>query len=293
VPAATAGDSSTFQDVSGLVTFTPVKKGVTLRVPYYLVPQSVSKISAKVDSSALRRKGTATATVTNKHGVIAGTADWYAWGLSDPRDADGAADLRAVGVQSLPADSAIQFAVSTHNRLSNAARNEFDVYVDVNGDGTDDYDVVAVDYGLLTTGDMTGELATAVFDKRTGDGSIEFFADAPFNGSTFVLPVLISQLCQPGSPCLSADNPKLTYHAASFGTVDGKGDTIDGTATFNPFTPALTTGVTDVVAPNRAATETVTLNKAEFARTPAKGWMVLSHDNNSRDEAQLIPVSSH
>jgi hypothetical protein len=231
--------------------------------------------------------------VTNRHGVVTGAANWYAWGLSDARDAAGAADLRAVGAQSLPADNAVAFAISTHNRLSNAARNEFDVYVDVNGDGTDDYDVVGVDYGLLTTGDLTGELVTAVFDLRTGGGTLEFFADAPFDSSTLVLPVLVSQLCADGSPCLSAENPRLTYHAESIGLIDGNDDTIAGKATFNAFTPALTTGIAEQVAPNEAATETVKLDKAEFAKTPAKGWMVVSHDNASRDEAQLIPVSSH
>ena len=294
VPAATAGDSAQFQDVSGLVTFTPVGSGVALRVPYYLVPQAVSQVSTKVDTGALRRKGSTTAITTNRHGVVPGVADWYAWGLSDGRDATtGAADLRAVGVQSFPADGVLAFGVSTYNRLSNPARNEFDVYVDVNGDGTDDYDLVGVDYGLLTTGDMTGQMATAVFDLRTGGGTLEFFADAPTDSSTIVLPALVSQLCADGSPCLSADNPRLTYHVESLGLIDGNNDEITQKAAFNAFTPSLTTGITDQVAPNEAVTETVTLDKAEFAKTPAKGFLVVSHDNRSRDEAQLIPVSTH
>ncbi|WP_433363413.1 S8 family serine peptidase [Actinoplanes sp. CA-142083] len=293
VPAATAGSSAQFQDVAGLVTLTPSGKGVALRVPYYLVPQAVSNIDPSVDTSALRRKGTATATVTNRHGVLAGNADWFAWGLSDGRDAaNGAADLRAVGATTYDAE-AIGFAISTHNRLSNAARNEFDVYVDVNGDGADDYDVVAVDYGLLTTGDLTGELVTAVFDIRTGDGTLEFFADAPYDSSAIVLPVLVSQLCAEGSPCLSADNPRFTYHAESIGLIDGNNDEIAGKATYNAFAPSLTTGFTNEVAPNKAATATVSLNKAEFAKSPARGWMVVSHDNASGDETHLIPVSTH
>ena len=296
VPAATAGDSTEFHDVSGLVTLTPVAKGnsgVALRVPYYLVPQAVSKVSTKVDLNTLRRQSTAAATVTNSKGVVAGAADWFTWGLSDPRDSGAVSpDLRAVGVQSLPAadpaESAVAFAISTHNRWSNPARNEFDVFVDVNGDNTDDYHVVGVDYGLLTTGDVTGELATAVFDLRTGDGSIEFFADAPFDSSTLVLPVLISQLCQAGSPCLSPANPRLRYHVSSQSIADTETDTIAGTAAFNPFTPALGASPAAEVAPGRTVQETVQVNKAELARTPALGWMVVSHDNRSRDEAQLI-----
>ncbi|HWS34598.1 MAG TPA: S8 family serine peptidase [Actinoplanes sp.] len=293
VAAGTAGDSSAFNDVAGLITLTPTGRsndGVALRVPYYLVPQAVSKVSTKLDTGALKKKGSATATVTNSKGAVAGAADVFAWGLSDGRDAAGAADLKAVGVQSLPADNAIAFAISTHNRLSNAARNEFDVYVDVNGDKVDDYLVVGADYGLLTTGDLTGQLVTAVFDLRTGGATLEFFADAPFDGSTIVLPVLISQLCEAGSPCLSAANPRLTYHVASVGLIDGNNDTIAGTATFNAFTPALTTGLIGEVAPNRSLTSKITLNRAELATSPAKGLLVVSHDNTSATEAQLIPV---
>ncbi|GAA2519077.1 S8 family peptidase [Winogradskya humida] len=293
VPAATAGDSSAFQDVAGLVTFTPVGRsnsGVALRVPYYLVPQAVSNVHTDLNTGALRAKGTATATVTNRRGATTGTADFYAWGLSDPDEDQGSTDLKAVGVQSLLADDAIQFAVATHDRWSNAASNEFDIYVDVNADKVDDYVVVGADYGALTTGDVTGELVTAVFDLRTGGATLEFFADAPTDSSTLVLPVLISQLCQEGSPCLSAASPRITYHAASAGLVDPTSDTIAGTATYNVFTPAISTGAFAEVAPNASVAETVTLNRAEFLRNPPKGLMVVSHDNRSRDEAQLITI---
>src|SRR6185503_17594397 len=49
VAAATAGDASAFQEVAGLVQFTPAtatdNAGVTLRVPYYLVPRAQADIS--------------------------------------------------------------------------------------------------------------------------------------------------------------------------------------------------------------------------------------------------------
>ncbi len=107
-----------------------------------------------------------------------------------------------------------------------------------------------------------------------------------------VLPVLVSQLCATGSPCLSASNPRLTYHAVSFGQMEDSQvvDTVDGTAAFNAFSPSLSTGMFDVVAPNASATESVSIDKTEFAQTPAKGFMVISHDNPSADEAQLISV---
>ncbi|HET6212020.1 MAG TPA: S8 family serine peptidase [Micromonosporaceae bacterium] len=293
VPAGTAGDSSAFHDVSGLVTFTPTggaNHGVALRVPYYLVPQATSNIETQLDARQLGRTGSATATVTNKHGATTGAADWYAWGLSDSRDRHvGSNDVVAVGAQAFP--GVIAFAISTAHRWSNAAANEFDVLVDVNGDGTDDYDVVGIDLGAITAGDFNGQMATAVFDLRTGAGSIQFLADAPHDSSTLVLPVLVSQLCASGSPCLSAANPRLNYHAVAFGLTDNTVDEVAGVAAFNAFTPAISTGMFDVVAPGGSATETVTVDAAEFARTPALGLMIVSHDNASRDEAQLIHVN--
>jgi minor extracellular serine protease Vpr len=292
VPAATAGDSAAFHDVAGLVTFTPAdggNHGVALNVPFYLVPQATSNITARLDTETLAETGTATATVRNSRGVATGEADWYAWGLSDGRDRGlGSNDVRSVGAQAWP--GGLAFAIGTQNRWSNAATNEFDVFVDVNGDGKDDYDVVGVDYGLLTAGSASGLMATAVFDLRTGGGSIRFLADAPFNSSTIVLPATVGQLCAAGSPCLSAGNPRLRYHVEAFSLVDGTVDVVDGAAGFNAFAPAVSTGMYDVVAPDASVTEQVTLDSDEFALTPARGLMVVAHDNRSTGEAVLLPV---
>jgi minor extracellular serine protease Vpr len=293
VPSATGGSAAEFTDVSGLVTFAPTgggNHGVTLRVPYYLVPQATSNISTKINAGTLGKTGTATATVTNTNGAITGSADWYAWGLADGTDKGlDSDDVRNVGVQAFP--GVLAFAVSTQHRWSNAGMDEFDIDVDVNGDGVDDYDVVGADLGALQTGTSSGQMAVAVFDLRTNAGSIQFLADAPTDSSTIVLPVNISQLCAAGSPCLSASNPRFTYHAVAFGLTDNTQDTVDGTASFNAFAPAISTGMFDVVAPNASATETVSVDKAEWATTPALGLLIVSHDNRAADEAQTVKVT--
>ena len=46
----------------------------------------------------------------------------------------------------------------------------------------------------------------------------------------------------------------------------------------------------DVVDPNGSATETVTINKTEFALTPALGLLIVSHDNTNATEAQTVRV---
>ncbi|HVM55981.1 MAG TPA: hypothetical protein VMT74_00870, partial [Gaiellaceae bacterium] len=56
--------------------------------------------------------------------------------------------------------------------------------------------------------------------------------------------------------------------------------------------PAVNNGMYDVVAPNTSATEPLTVNPASQTATPALGWMVVSHENKSREEAQLIPLGN-
>ncbi len=292
VPAATTADSSTFHDVSGLVTFTPVSgadnSGVALAVPYYFVPQAVSNVTTTMSPKQLAKNHTADATVSNVGGVVTGNADWYAWGLSDPRDAGiGSNDVKAVGVQSFP--GLVVFALDTWKRWSNAAANEYDVYVDVNGDSVDDYAVVEADFGSLLTGNPTGVPAVAVFDLRTGSGTIDYLADAPTNSTTMVLPVDVGQLCASGSPCLSSGNPRISYHAVAFGR-DGTVDSVTGTAGYNAFSPAISNGMYDTLAPGASTTETVTVDPVEYAVTPPLGLMVVTHDNIGAREARLFSV---
>lgn len=298
VPLATAGGASlpgvtSFSDVSGLVTFTPVSgsnNGVTLRVPYYMVPQGTSHVSTRIDVRRLIRTGTTTATATNRS-PVAGTADWYAWGIKDTRTrALGSNDIRAVGASS-PGGGFLLFAISTYHRWSNAAQNEFDVFVDVNGDGNADYDVVAADFGALTTGSFTGEDVTAVFDLNEGTATLQYDADAPTDSNTIVLPIDLSALIDSNAATSlnGTVNKRITYWVTGFGLTDNTSDTTVSHAVFNPFTPAVSTGMFDILAPNGSATETLTVNPSELLLSPALGWMVISHENPSgSDEAQLI-----
>ena len=169
--------------------------GVTLRVPYYLVPRALSSVSTKL--SNFNAAGSATATVTNK-GPITGDADFYAWGLEDKQEPGKAAnDIRSVGVQSFPFvrrpnRRLIVFAVNVGNRWSNAAVSEYDLPVDVNGDNAADYTVVGVDQGAVQTGTFNGVMGSFVFSERSGGASIDFLATAPHDSSTILITVLSS-----------------------------------------------------------------------------------------------------
>jgi len=301
VPAATAGASNlgglNFREVAGLVEFTPANAGVTLRVPYYMVTRAKADVSTKLGELKGTNPSTI-ATVTNKKGVIGGDADFYAWGLEDKKDKGKVSnDIRAVGVQSFDWDGTQQlliFAVNTFDRWSNASTNEFDINVDVDGDGIDDYFVVGVDQGAVQTGTFNGRMGSFVFSARSGGASLNFLASAPTDSSTALLPVLTSQLCREGEPCLSAASPRITYRAVAFDLQNGGVNEVKGTAKYNVWASAITFSQFGFATVAPGATDTsimISVDSAEWALTPAKGLMIVTYDNKSgADEAQLIDV---
>lgn len=97
-------------------------------------------------------------------GVHAGNLDVFAWGRSDQNANQGSMDMRDAGVQAFSADfcgvapdandRCLIFAVNTWQPWSSEAENEFDVLIDINHDGTEDFAVVGIDY-LRAFGRMT------------------------------------------------------------------------------------------------------------------------------------------
>jgi minor extracellular serine protease Vpr len=312
VPASSAGASDAFREVAGLIEFTPQNAGgVALRMPYYLVARPQADVSTVIGSLQGASPST-TATVTNRKGVVAGDADFYAWGLSDTQltavSEDGEVeiveashDVRAVGAQSFafpsPTDASrrlLVFAVNTYQRWSNAATNEFDIEVDVDGNGSVDYVVIGADQGAVQTGTFNGVMGSFVFSTRSAGASIAFLASAPSDSSTALLPVLSSQLCRVNEPCLSqAANPRITYRATSFDLVNGGVKEVAGSARFNVWSSSISQGGFVEALPPGATDRSVgiSVNRAEWALTPAKGLMVVTFDNKSGErEAQLISV---
>jgi subtilisin family serine protease len=298
VPVGTAGNSDAFREVAGMVTLTPTggsNNGVTLRVPYYLVPRALSDLSTSVDR--FRRNATTTTATIRNRGAIESTYDFYAWGLEDRNEKGKAAnDIRAVGVQSfdhpaLPGEKVVIFAVNVNNRWSNAAVSEYDIDIDVNNDGAVDYTVVAVDAGAVTTGSFNGIMGAFVF-SATGATQSPFAVFAPHDSSTILIPIRTAQLCRPTLPCLNAANPRFEYTATGFDLTDTEApDAVNGSAKYNAWNPAIGPFAFGAVAPGATATEPVSLNAAEWAQTPARGLMVVTQDNKAgEDEADLVEV---
>jgi minor extracellular serine protease Vpr len=266
------------------------------------VPRALSAVNATMAKSVTTASPSTNATVSNPSGPIAGNADFYAWGLSDANaKGTSSADVRAIGVQAFPFPSGAEpgrrlmvFAVNTWNRWSNPSTNEFDIYVDVNGDGVDDYVVVGADGSAF--GRAEGTMAAGVFPiNPSASGTLSPFAvTAPSDGSTAELPVLSSQFCAPAHPCMrtfGAPNKRFTYHAVAFDGLTGFVDVVGGLAKFNAATSAISQGDFVTVPAGASGAVPVTVNPAEWAQTPALGTMIITLDNKAgAGEATLLPL---
>ena len=210
VPAATAGDSSAFRDVAGLVTFTPEaggNHGIALSVPYYLVPRDVERPHHLQDQDA-RPAPARWRRTTNINGAVAGSADWYEWGLSKAKSFGVPAEIN---LRCRRRPGRHQHGVVRHLHLRPVVEpgvDEFDIDVDVNNDGVVDYIVFVDDYGTVTAGSPNGLMGTFVYDVGNNTSYIvSSTTEAPLNDATMVVRVPRGAFCLPSAPPAQRGRP--------------------------------------------------------------------------------------
>jgi minor extracellular serine protease Vpr len=274
----------------GLVNLTPANQGnQVLRVPALIAPRGLSSVAASVPAPFVKQQSgsvySSSTNVTNS-GIHTGTADVYAWGIHDDHDLGTAAqDIRDVGVQSF-GDGTIVFAVNGYNQSSTQATQEYDVAIDLQNDGKPDYFVVGADLGVVLTGTFDGRFGSFTIDAKTGDIVDAFFADAPMNGSTALLPTTAVDLG------LRASQASFHYAVNGFSVFGG---TVDATsaATYDIAEPGVSTGqFVDAAHLGPGATATIPLqaDANNLKSAPALGWLVVSPDDAAGD-AQADEVS--
>jgi hypothetical protein len=289
-----------FQEISGFVTLTPAdgsqNNGISLRLPYYLVPRVRSNVTSFSKNPIGPGNPTTTLTIKNNKGAIAGSPDFYSLGnVTAQPSGIKFFDPRAVGVQAIPrsaTDNYLVFAINTWTRFNNPAAAEFDICIFTTKPPvpcapgvTPDFFVLGIQGSVVSASLPADRMVAAVFNPVTGHVLVRFFADAPTDGSTALLAVRASDLG------ITSAAPAFSYTTTAFNNLDGSGAGLPGTGVFNAFTPALSVAPLGPVAPNAVVQTTVTVNPAQWANTPAAGLMVVVPDNPAgQSQAQIIPA---
>ena len=284
--------------LSGAITATPTTSGPgihSLRVAYLLVPRGLSDVETTFVRHPTPGSPTLRATLRLRNdGVHDGYGDVYALGRIDPRgDGDHGTDVRAIGVQSGPADMltgepdpddrALQFVINTWDRFATPSTNEIDVAVDTDGDKDPNYFVIGIDNGLVSAGAHDGLFISVILDAETEDIVGAWLADAPLNGSTIILPALASELG------LTADASSFRYWVVAFDGFTGLGDQTSRSREFDVFDPAQSTGAFVEVPAGETVRVPVRARKAAVASGDVRGWLVVTLDDaNGSAQADVI-----
>jgi subtilisin family serine protease len=269
--------------VGGVITATPQNAApgqLSLRTEYLVVPRGLSDV--RPGTPAKYRPagdGSFTSSLPLKNqGIHEGTADVYAWGISDPADTgDRSMDVRAAGVQSFAdgaSDRDLVFAVDNWGPATNQSTDEFDVAIDSDQDGTTDYFVVGADLGAVTAGVADGRFASFTIDARTHKIIDAFLADAPMNGSVVELPALASEIG------VTSAKPSFDYTVTGFTPLDSALVDPTGTASFDAFAPAVNTGQFADLQPGASGSVPLTVDRSKQRSTKGVlGWLVVSTDD--------------
>ena len=198
--ASNQGNGALLQGVEfdGYISVSDAIESVS--VPWHILPHKAAGVTVGSNTIALDASGAGTLSLANAAGATTGLVDVYALTGTSPQistllnpvgSQDVLIDLKAVGVRYNAAVGAtpatVQFAISTYGQRSHAAYPaEFDVYVDSNNDGIDDYVIFTAENGTFAS---SGQTLVFVQSLSATTASAFFFAIADLSASNAVLTV--------------------------------------------------------------------------------------------------------
>lgn len=174
----------------------------TVSTPWHVLPHKSANAAAPA-SLAMGGAASAALALSNTGGATPGRVDAFALTGSSAQDyptppayggGQALIDLRAVGVRGAVSGGTqlVQFGIATFgSRAHPAYPAEFDIYVDANNDGVDDY----VIYNTETGGfGATGQTVVTVQNLSTGTAVTRFYAGADLNSGNMIYTVQASDI---------------------------------------------------------------------------------------------------
>jgi hypothetical protein len=269
----------------------------TIRLPWHILPHKAAAVTPSTTNLVLGG-GTGNLTLSNLGAVpgvvsvfsLTGTSPQFPSAIL-PRPGDNFAivDLKSVGVGLIPdalgpGVDVVQFAVNTFGaRAHPNYPAEFDIYIDSDNNGTDDFVIFNAENGGVGA---TGQNVTVVINLATNTQVIRFFTDADLNSSNAILNVQrpdigIADGAQFRFSVYTFDN---YYTGALTDSITGMLYTLD--------TPRFTSSPTAVSVPvGGASVLTVNSVPGGAAASPSQsGLLLMYRDGRTGREADAITV---
>lgn len=288
---ALGGDGSLLQGVEfdGYLNLTSANDDVHLA--WQVLPHKAADVEVSDNTVALA-SGTETVTLTNT-GAVPGRVDIFSLTgasgrfprrtLPQPGDNYAVVDLKAVGVRQ--AGSAVQFAINTFGERAHPNYPaEFDVYLDTNRDGTDDY---VVYNGELSGFGVTGQNVVYVQQIGAPTATAYFYTDADFNSANIILTAPLAALGL--TPSTQFDFSVYAFDNYFTGSLT---DAIEG-MTYTLGTPKYTASGVPATGVPVGGTSTLTISAVPggAAASPSQvGLLLMYRDGVLKEEAEIIRI---
>jgi subtilisin family serine protease len=268
----------------------------TVRLPWHILPHRAAEVTPASTRVALSG-GAGSVALNHTAGTIDGRVDVFALlgtsgripppTLPGPGDNFAVVDLKFVGARlvSLGGPFGIQFAVNTFGARSHPNYPaEFDIYVDSNRDGTDDYVVFNLENGGFGA---TGQNVVAVANLATNAASVFFFTDADLDSGNAILTAPLSALGL--SPNSTFDFSVYAFDNYFTGNLT---DAVEG-ITFTPATPRFAASGVPATGVPVGGSSTLAIQEVSggAAASPSQsGVLLLYRDARTQREADGIVV---
>ncbi|WP_161965149.1 S8 family serine peptidase [Ornithinimicrobium cerasi] len=263
--------------------------GDTVHLPWHVLPHRAAEVTSPASVDLTAGTGSLQLSNTTSDSGLGAAVEVFALTGTSPQipaselpaigENRAVIDLRAVGVRG---DAGVmQFGITTYGDRSHPNYPaEFDVYLDTNRDGRDDYVVYNADLG-------TGQNVVYVSRVGSGVGTAYYFTDANLNSANAILTVPMSAVGL--SPGRQFDVSVYAFDNYFTGSLT---DAITG-MTFTVGTPRYAVGeLTPLVEPGTTSTLTVTAPAGGATASPSQsGFLLLHRDGVLGQEAATVTVT--
>jgi minor extracellular serine protease Vpr len=269
----------------------------TVRLPWHILPHKAANLTPSTTSAALGGNPTGLLGLTNPGGATTGQVEVFlltgtspklpATTLPRPGDNFAIVDLKAVGVRGVVSGGLpiVQFAATTWGERAHPNYPaEFDVLIDSNIDGVDDFAIFNTELGGFG---VTGQNVTTIVNLATRATSTFFFTVADLDSADAILTAPMANVgLTPGT--------RFSYRVGAFDNYfTGAATDVIGPMVVRLDTPRFAFAPSSFpVAANGAANVTITRNAAGDAASPAQSGLLLMYVHGRKGrEADAIQVS--
>ncbi len=295
-------------EFAGILTFTGGPD--TVHVPWHILPHKAANVLPSPTSITLNTDST-TLTLTNTTGATNGQVDAFSLTgigtqfpssqLPAPGDNFAVINLQAAGVRlvcisnpcSTTANFAVQFAINTFGQRSHPdVPAEFDVHIDANSDGNDDFIVFNEDIGLATAGADSGQNGVFVYDVVAGTATLVAYAVADLDSADMIYTVPLSNLSNSTTGISLGLSSPFVFSVYAFDNYfTGNLTDAIGPMTYELDSPTAFTSAATTTVPAGSSANLTVFNNANTLSPSQIGLLLMYTNGLTNREADFIPVT--